>query len=249
MSILKFKGIISYPNVFIPKAIKQGDDPKYTTSLLILKTDPQIQVIGAAIETAKLNGFPSGFPASGGTCLHDGQLKFPEEPKLHPYMILTAASNVQSKPLVVDANLAPIIDPGQVYPGAEVWLSVNFYTYDKSVSKGVTAGLNGVMVTGLEGALGRLDNRPTVEQMFGPETTATTATPAASTQPVVTHTPAPNAAPAPNATPAPAPNAAPQYIMTAAADGFTRDQLLDNGKGWTDDLLVLQGMMIKPSFA
>jgi hypothetical protein len=52
-------------------------------------------------------------------------------------------------------------------------------------------------------------------------------------------------APSPQA-PSPAPNAAPVYQMTDKAAGNTRDQLINNGQGWTDELLISQGMMLPP---
>jgi len=244
MSKLKIKGILSYPNIFIAKAINPGDDPKFTASLLILKTDPQVPVIQAAIEAVKLNGFPSGFPASGKTCLHDCAVKFPDDPTLANYMVLTAAAKANKKPIVVDMNVLPVMSEADAYAGVEVWFSVNIYSYDMPVSKGVTSGLNGVMVTGVEGALGHLGNEESPAEMFAG--IAGTAPPqaAAAGGPSPTITPAPNSVPAPTLTPTPT---GPTYVMTAAAQGNTREALIGNGQGWTDELLIAQGMMIASS--
>ena len=58
--------------------------------------------------------------------------------------------------------------------------------------------------------------------------------------------PGPAAAmPTPGALPGPAAPAGPQYQMTAAAQGASREQLLNAGLGWTDELLLQQGLMVK----
>lgn len=44
-----------------------------------------------------------------------------------------------------------------------------------------------------------------------------------------------------------APAAAPAFVMTAAANGLTREQY--HAAGWTDEQLIQNGMMIAPSFA
>lgn len=52
-----------------------------------------------------------------------------------------------------------------------------------------------------------------------------------------------NAPPAPNANFVANAIATPIYTMTAAAQGFTREQY--NAQGWTDDVLIAQGKMVK----
>ncbi len=42
---------------------------------------------------------------------------------------------------------------------------------------------------------------------------------------------------------APAAEAAPVYTMLPAANGYSREDLLNGGQGWTDDLLVSNGLM------
>lgn len=215
--------------MFTPRAVEAGKDPKYSCSVLIKKTDPQVAQIQAIIDADKLNGWPSGFPATGKIFMKDS----PENPE---YVVINGNAQQDMKPPVVDANICPIIDPSQVYAGAIAWVSFNSFTYNKDVNKGVAAGLNGVMITGEEGELGRLDGRPTAESMFadvqGGGVPATTAPAPA----------APNA-PAPAAPGPPVPT--PQYVMTAKAQ-FTRDQYLAT-PGWTDELLISEGLMLPPN--
>ena len=257
MSQFKVKGILSFPHLFQPRAVKQGDDPKYSCSVLILKTDPQLAQVQQIIEAEKANGFPSGFPPKGKVCLKDGAVEYPQDPRLHNYMIINGSAKADQKPVVVDAGMQPVMDPATVYPGAEAWVQFNTFVYNMDTSKGVGAGLNGVMLTGLEGALGRLDNRPTAEQMFadvaGGGTTAPMAPPAAPQTPVAPAVPAQPAAaptaPTPPAPPAPpaAPAAPAQLIMTAAANGVTYDQY--KAQGWTDEQMIAAGVAQQPTFA
>ena len=162
----KVKGIISYPHLFTPRAIEAGKDPKYSTTVLILKTDPQVAQIQAIIEQEKANGWPSGFPAAGKIFMKDCAVAFPEQPEVHGYMAVTGSAKADQKPAVVDMNMQPVIDPSQVYAGSIAWVAFNSYTYDQTLSKGVTCGLNAVMVTGEESELGRLDGKPSVESLF-----------------------------------------------------------------------------------
>lgn len=242
---LKVKGILSYPHLFQPRAVQQGDEPKYSASILIRKDDPQVAQIQQAVETEKANGFPSGFPANAKCAFKDGAVAYPEDPAMHNFYIISANAKADQRPALVDASLQPVVNPSDVYAGAVAWCAINFFSYSKQISKGVGCGLNGVMLTGEEGELGRLDGRPTVEQMFGGVGGAPTAAPqAAAPAPVAPQAPAP-AAPVPQPPQPPAaPPAAPQYQMTAAANGVTREAY--HAAGWTDELLITNGLMLPP---
>lgn len=228
----KIKGVISYPHLFQARSVNPGDDPKYSCSVLLHKTDPQVAQVQAIIDTEKANGWPSGFPPKGKIFMKDCAIEFPNEPKVKDYMIVQGNAKIDSKPAVVDANLQPVLDPSQACAGSVAWVAFNTFTYDHAVNKGVGAGLNAVMLTDEMGALGRLDGRPSVESLFGDV--------------VGGAVPAPMAAPAPApiaAAPAPAPApAVPQYTMTAAANGLTREAY--HASGWTDLQLIQAGLMV-----
>src|SRR5690606_3465649 len=106
---------------------------------------------------------------------------------------------------------------------------------------GIGCGLNGVILTGQEGPLGRLDNKPTAEQMFAGLSGAAPA--AAPQQGFMGGAPTPPAPPTPSAPPAPP--VAPVMVMTAAANGVTYDAYKANG--WTDDQLIQNGLAIRSS--
>jgi hypothetical protein len=226
---VNIKGIISYPHLFTPRAVQAGDEPKYSCNILIPKNDPQVAQIVAEIEKAKQAGFPTGFPHNAKVCLRDCAADPTNPPMLANYLELRCSS--KDKPATVTLpDLKPIIDPALVYGGAEAYFAVNIASYSLQMSKGVAAYINGVAVTGQIGALGRLDNRPTVEQMFAG--IGATATP-----------PLPGGA----MFSAPPVMAPPVHIMTPKANGATRDQLV--AAGWTDDLLIQHGMMLPPGGA
>jgi len=241
--MLRVKGILLHPHLFRPRAIQAGDEPKYSVSLLIPKNDPQCAVIAAEIQAAKQNGFPSGFPGNGKVCWKDCAVQWPDRPNLAGYMCLSMTSKADKRPYVVDTNITPVMDPSQVYQGAEAWVAVNIASYSLPMAKGIGGYVNGVMLTGNEGALGRLDNSQTAEQMFAGVAGNTAApqpnapTYGAPGQPSYPTPPAPPAAPAPSAA----------YVMTPKAGGFSREQLIE--KGWTDENLIKHGMMLPPNGA
>lgn len=252
MAQIKVKGILSYPSLFNARQIGGEGEPKYSVVLLISKNDPQLAQVQAVIEQEKANGFPSGFPPTGKSCLKDGATDptFSQDPRMHNYMCVTMTNT--DKPQIVDANLQPVMDPAQVYAGCEAWVSFGLQAYNKQVNKGVGAYVNGVMITGVEGELGRIDGRPTAEQMFGDVAGGAPAPQAAAPMSPPTQAapaPAPVAA-APAPVPPPAAPAAPAPVtglqMTAAAQGATYESMI--AAGWTDETLLAQGMAIKPSF-
>jgi hypothetical protein len=223
----KVKGILSYPHLFTPRSVNPGDDPKFSASILLRKGDPQIEQVKQIIATEKANGWPNGFPHNGKEFMKDGMLAFPNDANMHNYMIISSNAKADSKPHCVDAHMQPVMNQADAYAGAVVWAALNSFTYNQPVNKGVGCGLNGIMLTGEEGELGRLDGRPTVEGMFGD--VAGGAAPMA---------PAAPAAPTP-------PPAAPVFQMTAAANGLTREQY--HAAGWSDAQLIQNGLMVPPN--
>lgn len=221
--LIKIKGILSYPHLFTARRVDENSEPKYSVNVLIHESDPQLAQINAAVEDAKRNGFPNGFPANGKVCLKQSA-EYPG------YWEVRTSTGADSKPGVVDVNLQPVIDPSQVFPGCIGIVAVNTYSYSMTLSKGVAAGLNAVLITGETGTLGRLDNKPSIEQLFGDVAGSFTAPPAA---PV-----APPAAPvnfmaAPTLPPPPPP--VPQevkYLYNGVT--YTRAQLA----GWTEEQIA-----------
>jgi hypothetical protein len=162
----KVKGILSFPHLFQARSVNPGDDPKFSCTILIRKDDPQLVNIQAIVAQEKAAGFPNGFPAKGKCFLKDGAAEYPNDPKMHNYMIISGGAKVEYKPAVVDSNMQPVMDPSQVVSGDIAWASFNTFVYKQAVNSGVSAGLNAVMITGVLGELGRLDSRKSVEELF-----------------------------------------------------------------------------------
>lgn len=135
----------SYFNGWEAVAFEEGDDKKYSTRLLILKTDTvTLADMNAAIEVcvqqakAKNGG---KLPAKFKMPLRDGDEEFPDDPSHVGCYFLNATS--KSKPGIVDKNVNPIINQDEVYSGCYGRASVNFFYFDGK-GKGVAGGLNNI---------------------------------------------------------------------------------------------------------
>jgi hypothetical protein len=138
----------SYLNAFQPRAIAEGQDPKYSVCLLIPKTDKQtVTAIRNAMEVARQNSgklFGGKIPPQLKSPLHDGDGPMPnggeygEECKGH--YVLNASSKM--KPGIVDATLQPIIEPTEFYSGCYGRASINFFAYNQAGNRGIGCGLN-----------------------------------------------------------------------------------------------------------
>lgn len=233
------KGILSFPTLFTPKIATGATEAKYSVAILLPPNDPQIAAIQAEVNTAAANGFPSGMPAGTDCCFQPYDQKYNGkdyyDPRFSGYMVLSCTAKADDKPVVVDGNHVPIIDPGVVYSGciAHVHMAVSAYTKGRG---GIGGWLNGVMFTGEEGPFGRLDGRPSAEQMFA--TIGQTATPPQAGAPA----PVPPTAPTP-------PPAAPSIVhqMTDKAAGATYESFIAGG--WTDEAMIAGGYMLPPGGA
>lgn len=159
----------SFVHVFQPQTPPGGGEPKYQITLLIPKNDAQtLNAVNAEIERVKqanaqqFAGQISGLKVP----LYDGDGAMPsggnwgEECRGH--MVLRASSKDQ--PAVVDTNMQPILNPSGIYSGCYVRASINFFTYNQPMNKGVGCGLNAVQKIS-DGE--PLANRVTPEEAFG----------------------------------------------------------------------------------
>jgi hypothetical protein len=223
---INVKGIISFPTLFVPEKAKGATEEKFSGVVLLPPTDPQVAAINAAVNEAKQNTFPQGFPAAGDVCFAPYDTKFGGkdyyDSRFSGWHVLSFTAKANDRPKVVDENFQDVLDPSKVFAGCVVEVNVGIGGY--VMGKGGVGGfLNGVMLLADEPPMGRLDGKPSVEQMFGNRG---------------------NAAPGPNGPGAPAAsgNAAPQFQMTASAQ-FSREEY--HASGWTDEQLIAQGMMTK----
>lgn len=139
---------LSFVNIFEPKEMPGGGEPKYSITLLIPKSDKAtLDKIMAAIEEARekfctRNG-ANALPAKPNHTLHDGDGVRPNGEPFGPecagcYVITV---NSKQKPIIVDNMRNVITDPTEVYSGCYGRASINFYGYNAAGKKGISAGL------------------------------------------------------------------------------------------------------------
>lgn len=144
---------LSFVNLIEPKAF-EGQEPKYSCMLLIPKKDKEtLGAIEKAIDNA--------FKADGGQklkgvkrenvkiTLRDGDLEMDtdEHPEFEGMMFINVSA--KNKPGLVDKyknKIEGINAADEVYSGVYAIVSINFYAYNTSGNKGISAGLNNVMV-------------------------------------------------------------------------------------------------------
>ena len=145
---------LSYVNLITPRAAQQGQEPKYSVTLLIPKTDQAtLANINASIKAAYEEGVSKkwgGAHPQPKVILHDGDglrpsgLPFGDECKGH--WVLTAST--KNKPQVVGIdNINCELSPQDIYSGMYARVTINFFAYDTAGSKGVGCGLGNVLKT------------------------------------------------------------------------------------------------------
>lgn len=156
---------ISYPALFQPKQIAGQGDPKYSAAFIIDAKNPGLQKLKDAANEAVKKAYPDGKIPHGFKALplHKGEDKYPNDSTYAGQYILNTSA--KSAPAVVDQNMGKVIDPSRVYPGMFVNVAVSVYTYNQTLSKGVTTGLEAVQLV-RDGE--RLDSRPNVNDLFKP---------------------------------------------------------------------------------
>jgi hypothetical protein len=134
----------SYAHVFEPNAINEGDDKKYSVSILIPKTDKvTLGKIEKAVEAAKQEGkgkWNGKIPPVLKLPLRDGDAERPDDEAYEGCMFLNA--NSVNKPGIVGPDREEIMSNEDFYSGCFGRASINFYAYNQSGNKGIACGLN-----------------------------------------------------------------------------------------------------------
>ena len=149
-------GRLSYVHVFKPHASFQGQEPKYSTTILIPKTDTKTKAnIDAAILAAEQLGLEKSWngtkPPVVPNPLWDGDgvkldgTEFGPECKGH--WVITASAKAEYPPQVVDQQVQPILDHTKVYSGMYANVMVSFFPYAYAGKKGIGAGLSNIQKT------------------------------------------------------------------------------------------------------
>lgn len=147
------QGRLAYVHLDKPHAAPGVKDaePKYQCCIMIPKTDTKtISLISEAIGEAKTAGTakwgkaPTNLkkPIKDGDAKNDeGEPLYPDE--FHGHIFFNATTKQK---LVILNRLKEEIPADQVYSGCYALVNVNFFPYDTG-SKGIAAGLNGVLKT------------------------------------------------------------------------------------------------------
>lgn len=162
---------LSYVHLFQPHANNPGQEPKYSTTILIPKSDTAtMQRIQAAINAAFEKGVASRWggarPPQPQIPIWDGdgvrKNGEPFGPEAKGHWVITASSRQQQA--IVDLNLNPIINQSEVYSGIYAKVNLNFFPFDNSGNRGIGAGLGPVQKVSDGEPLG---GRVSAEQAFG----------------------------------------------------------------------------------
>jgi hypothetical protein len=135
-----------YVNLFTPRAITEGEEPKYSLCVLIPKSDKEtISKINSAVEEAKRAGavlWGGKIPLSLKAPLRDADEEKPDAEEFAGHYFLNAISKL--KPGVVNKNCQEITEEAQVYSGCYGRVSLNFYAFNQSENQGIGCGLQNV---------------------------------------------------------------------------------------------------------
>lgn len=157
---------LSYANIFSAKAAPGSADLKYSSAILVPKSDTKtVNEIKAAIEAAKVAGLAKlggVIPPNLKQPLRDGDIEKPGDPVYKGHYFFNA--NNTKQPGIVDLNRQAILDPNKVYSGCYARVNVTFYAFAVPTQKGIGCSLNHVQFVE-DGE--PLDGRVSVDQAFG----------------------------------------------------------------------------------
>lgn len=174
---------LSYVHLFKPYTAMQGQEEKYSCTILVPKTDTlTMGRINAAIESAKQKGISDKWngqcPPIVPTPVYDGDGVRPSDgmafgPECKGHWVFTASAKADYPPEIVDANGNPIINQSEVYSGMYAFVNVTFFPYAFGGKKGIGCGLGPVMKRRDGEALG--GSTPSAAQAFGVQPAAASA--------------------------------------------------------------------------
>lgn len=186
-----FPARLSYAHLFEPyKAPNSEGDPKYSAVFLIPKNDTQtLQHIQAAINAAVQDGVERRVFKQA---IDPQMLKYPplrdgDAPKddgesrgeaFAGHWYISAKASQTNPPKIVDHQVQPVLNRDEVYSGCYVNAAIQFYAYENSGNKGITASLVAVQKAADGERLG--GGAPSAEEVF--QVIATPSTTPAATQ-------------------------------------------------------------------
>lgn len=138
----------SYANIFTPRAVNEGDEPKYSISLIFNKKTEakQLAELRKMIEYVAAEKFGPAWKKIPNfhIPIRDGDTDKPEHKEYANSVFVNASSKRQ--PGIVNRHLQPVMSDADAYSGCEYVAAVNVYAFDKKAKKGVALGLNNLLV-------------------------------------------------------------------------------------------------------
>lgn len=140
---------LSYCHLFEPFSSFEGQEPKYSTVILVPKSDTDtINKIKAAqqaaLEQGKSTKFNGTIPKNWKNTFRDGdeEADLEKNPEYRGHYFMTISN--KTRPGLVDQSVSPIMDPSELYSGCYARVSMNAFPFSASGNKGVSFGLNHV---------------------------------------------------------------------------------------------------------
>jgi hypothetical protein len=142
---------LAFPDLYVPTAFEEGQEPKYGATFLVAKgsqLDKEIQHAISEVATAKWGAKAKAILDSlkGNSqklCYTDGDLK--DQYDGFPGNMALSAKN-PARPLVTDSDKTPLTQAdGKPYAGCYVHGSVELWAQDNKWGKGIRAKLRAVM--------------------------------------------------------------------------------------------------------
>lgn len=169
--IITPEAILSYPNLFEPKAGPQGGEPFYSVAMVFPEGTDLTELKKAAIAAAK-----EKWGEKTADLIKNGKVKLPfrtdVEDKGYPDGSTFFNAKSKTAPGIVskyagpDGKPAKITNPDEIYAGVKARASIRFYTYDTNGNRGVAVALGNVQKLA-DGV--RMDGRMKAEDEFDAE--------------------------------------------------------------------------------
>jgi len=135
----------SYVTLVEPKAIAEGQDKKYSISLIIDKDSADLPELKKLInEVLADTKWPDAIKKKCDKGLRDGDTDRPEDAAYAGKLFVNAKS--AKKPLVVKTVKGKNVEveADEIYSGCYINCGISIYAYDQAGNKGVGIGLRGV---------------------------------------------------------------------------------------------------------
>lgn len=137
---------VSFPAVFKPRAAVEGQEPKYSMSMVFPKTTDitALKQLAANAVMEKWGADKTKWPKNLRSPFRDGSEK--DYDGYGPDVVFVSATS-KVRPGLVGPDLQPIISENEFYGGCYARAEVTAFAYDVSGNKGIAFGLRNIQKT------------------------------------------------------------------------------------------------------